>query len=58
MMVLRLENSYDENGNLLEDQTLYENISIGIDANRPLSRFNRIEFNFSQYYMLVHDEVV
>ena len=53
------ENSYiDENGNLLEDQTLYENISIGIDANRPLSRFNRIEFNFSQYYMLVHDEVV
>jgi len=53
------DNSYiDENGNLLEDQTLYENISIGIDANRPLSRFNRIEFNFSQYYMLVHDEVV
>lgn len=53
------ENSYiDENGNLLEDQTLYENISIGIDANRPLSRFNRIEFNLSQYYMLVHDEVV
>ena len=53
------ENSYiDENGNLLEDQTLYENISLGIDANRPLSRFNRIEFNLSQYYMLVHDEVV
>tara|TARA_A100001011_G_scaffold325340_1_gene348256 strand:+ start:64126 stop:67281 length:3156 start_codon:yes stop_codon:yes gene_type:complete len=53
------ENSYiDPNGNLLENQTLYENISLGIDANRPLSRFNRIEFNLSQFFMLVHDEVI
>ena len=53
------ENNYlDEDGYLLENQTLYENISLGIDANRPLSRFNRLEFNLSQYFMLVWDEVI
>ena len=33
---IRENNNYiDEDGNLLENQTLYENISLGIDANRP-----------------------
>ena len=53
-----VRNGYDQDNPYLINQTLYENISFGIDANRPLSRFNRIEFNLSQYYMLVHDEVV
>ena len=48
----------DENNNILQDQTLYQNISVGIDANRPLSRFNRLEFNLNHYLMLVHDEII
>ena len=52
-----IRNSYDLELQI-ENQTLYENISLGIDANRPLSRFNRLEFNFSQFFMLVHDEVI
>jgi len=51
-----VRNGYDQDNPYLINQTLYENISFGIDANRPLSRFNRIELNLSQYFMLVHDE--
>lgn len=49
---------YDDNNTVIQNQRLYQNISIGIDANRPLSRFNRFEFNINHYLMLVHDETI
>ena len=48
----------DDNNNIVEEQILYQNIAIGVDATRPLSRFNRFEFNVNHYLMLVHDEII
>ncbi len=53
-----INNGWLDDSYYLVSQTLYQNIAIGVDATRPLSRFNRFEFNINHYLMLVHDEII
>ena len=43
---------------LFQYQTLYQNIRLGLDASRPFSRFNKLEFQMHYYGLLIHDEIV
>tara|TARA_Y100001934_G_scaffold28749_1_gene31350 strand:+ start:1208 stop:4357 length:3150 start_codon:yes stop_codon:yes gene_type:complete len=45
-------------GSLIQYQTLYQNIKLGFDASRPLSRFNKLEFQMNYYALLIHDEII
>ena len=49
---------YNDDNIITQEQRLYQNIAVGINANKPLSRFNRFEFNVNHYLMLVHNEII